>query len=461
MHLKQAEIAGNDGAIPTEERAVRDAWALALMSMWGVRTDREAVAKLKGELEAEQVEANTKLEGTGIIKRKRDGSWSRDMRTIYARVKAGYEAQGLQVPQTEGGRVATEYEALVDCKDPDLAVLADAAGGAKLLNTYVPMLEGGTERPICARFNALVESNRTSCSGPNLQTPPRKGGVRNCFVPRPGFVYCSVDYDTIELRSLAQSCLDLVGHSAMAEALRAGEDLHLSLAASFMGITSEEAVKRYADGDSEVSDQRQMMKPANFGFPGGMASDSFVDYAKGYGYTIDRGLAKRIHEQWHRAWPEMKSYFNLVSTIVGKAGEGTVVSPRSGFVRGGLTFTQLSNHYFQSLTATGAKDALWHVTRECYTDRSSPLWGSRPIIFMHDEIISEMPEERSSEAAERQAQIMREVMQKWIPDVPVLAGPVLMRRWHKGAKSVRMNGRLVPSRPEEIDGKVKWVADIA
>lgn len=465
VYLKQHELVVKegclDGVIPTEERATRDAWALWLMSAWGVRTDGEAVAKLKAELETEQAEANVKLQGTGIIKQKSNGAWSRNMKEIYRRVEAGYVAQGLQVPQTAGvqPRVSTDYEALVDCKDEDLAILADAAGGAKLLNTYIPMLEGGTVRPICARFNVLVESNRTSCSGPNLQTPPRKGGVRNAFVPRPSFVFCSVDYDTIELRSLAQSCLDLVGASAMAEALRAGEDLHLNLAADFMGISREEAAKRYKEGDSEVADQRQMMKPANFGFPGGMASDSFVDYAKGYGYIIDRGLAKRIHEQWFKAWPEMRSYFEYVGRVVGKAGEGTVVSPRSGFVRGGLTFTQLSNHYFQSLTATGAKDALWHVTHACYTDTTSALWGSRPVIFMHDEIITEMPEDKSSEAAPLQAKIMVDVMQGWIPDVPVLASPVLMRRWHKGAKPVYVDGKLVPSKPVEIDGKVKWVHD--
>lgn len=468
VFLKQIELVHDDpldeitipgGVIPTEERATRDAWALCLMSMWGVRTEGAAVAKLRAELVAEQTEAIEKLKGTGIIKQKPDGTWSRSMKDIYARISAGYEAQGLPVPVTESGRVSSEYESLVDCKDEGLAVLADAAGGAKLLNTYIPMLEGGTVVPINARFNCLVETNRTSASNPNLQTPPRKGGVRNCFIPRDGWVFCSCDYDTIELRALAQSCLDLVGQSAMAEALRNGEDLHLNLAADFMGISREEAAKRYADGDSEVIDQRQMMKPANFGFPGGMASDSFVDYAKGYGYAIDRGLAKRIHESWFKAWPEMRAYFQLVGNIIGRAGEGVVVSPRSGFVRGGLSFTQLSNHYFQSLTATGAKDSLWSVTRECYAVPESPLWGSRPVIFMHDEIFTEMPEDRASEAAPRQAQIMRDVMQKWIPDVPVLASPVLMRRWHKGAKPVYVDGKLVPSKPVEIAGKIKWVHD--
>jgi len=464
VFLKQVELAGGDvsvgGVIPTEERAVRDAWSLWLMSAWGVRTDGEAVAKLKAELEAEQAEAVEKLKDTGIIKQNRDGSWSRNMKEIYRRVEAGYVAQGMTPPMTDSGRVSTEYEALVDCKDEGLAVLADAAGGAKLLNTFVPMLEGGTVKPINSRFNCLVETNRTSSSNPNLQTLPRKGSARNAFVPRKGMVFCSCDYDTIELRALAQSCLDLVGQSAMAEALRAGEDLHLNLAADFMGISREEAAKRYTDGDSEVADQRQMMKPANFGFPGGMASDSFVEYAKGYGYVIDRGLAKRIHEQWYRAWPEMRAYFQLVSNIVGKAGEGTVVSPRSGFVRGGLTFTQLSNHYFQSLTATGAKDALWHVTHACYAEPDSALWGSRPVIFMHDEIFTEMPEEKSSDAAQLQAKIMIDVMSGWIPDIPIKASPVLMRRWYKGAKPVYVNDKLVPSKPVEEGGKVKWVADL-
>ncbi len=487
------------GEIPTEDRATREAWALWLMSAWGVRTDGELVSKLKIELQAEQDIAIGKLSASGIYKQDRKKTaWSKDMAKIYAAVEAGFQAIGEEPPRTATGRPQTDHETLerVPCapcagkgvtdagpcqvcnadgrdpelppdedqlpvgKNPDLQVLAASSKGAKLLNTYVPLLEHGCNHPICARFNVLVESNRTSCSGPNLQNPPRKGGVRQCFIPRPGFVYCSADYDTIELRSLAQACLDILGHSEMAIALRAGEDLHLNLAADFMGISREECKRRYDAGDKEVSDMRQMMKPANFGFPGGMQSDSFVDYAAGMGVKVDRGLAKRIHENWKRVWPEMAEYFSYIKNLVGPQNEGTVISPRSGFVRGGLRFTQAANHFFQSLTATGAKDALWNVTRECYTDPKSPLWGCRPVIFMHDEIITEMPEDRAAEAAERKQEIMVSVMQKWIPDIPIKAGPVLFRRWYKGAKAVKVDGRLVPSKPVEIDGKEKWVADM-
>jgi len=165
---KQAELSNDDpaaqakgGEIPTEERATREAWALWLMSAWGVRTDGEAVAKLRAELEAEQAEAMAKLDGTGIYKTKRDGSQSKDMKVIYAKVEAGFAAQGRQPPRTGTGRPSTDHESLEESGDSDLKVLADAAKGAKVLDTFVPVLEGGTRRPINARFNSLVESNRT------------------------------------------------------------------------------------------------------------------------------------------------------------------------------------------------------------------------------------------------------------------------------------------------------------
>jgi len=888
------------GVIPTEERATREAWALWLMSTWGVRTDGEAVAKLKVSLEAEQAEAMAKLMNTGIVSPKRGGGWKKNMQVIYDRVKAGFLKQGADAPTTDKGKVSTEYENLIACGDPDLAVQAEAAGGAKLLNTYVPLLEHGTKFPINARFNVLVESARTSCSKPNLQNLPRAGGAREAFVARPGHVWASVDYDTIELRSLAQSCLDLLGYSEMAEALKKGEDLHLALAAELMGVPYDQALERYQAGDEEVSEKRQFakcvtgdtlvhttrgfvpirdlvehrkkgfadlkvplkivsqrgvecatqgyyggvqkvfelrtdtglsvratadhkfltfnagafrwiklsdvklgtplffklgaevhgnsvkiprlrnsgrtsFKPipsfpkkltpalarvlgiltsegrcskdgtgwevratqaegeeaelfsfamkrvfgsrcsehfyladtgtkmrewrvrsvslaewlknvefgtysgdkqiptvvlaaprhlkvefmrylfegdgsassmgagrghpkvvrycsqsrllvqqlqlellnlgissrvrsewrvgyglywnlmiagrrplcrfrdtvgflsrrkqavlrsacddrvreqpvlflpgdreawapvlkrvvgceprealsrplqknmpvselvvdkirtsmtgdletavedglwmttvasvevagreevfdlyepkheiavfggivardcANFGYPGGLGADKFVGYAKAMAsVTITLERSKQIRNAWFRRWPEMQRYFEHVAMIAGRLGEGVVISPRSGFVRGGLAFTQLANHYFQSLTATGAKDALWHVSRECYSDPGSPLWSCRPVIFAHDEILNEMPEDRASAAAERQTEVMIDVMKKWIPDIPIKASAVLMRRWYKGAKPVRRDGKLVPSKPVKADGKVKWVED--
>lgn len=50
---------------------------------------------------------------------------------------------------------------------------------------------------------------------------------------RPGTVLVGADLDTVELRALAQSCLEILGYSEMAAALLRGEDLHLAPAAEF------------------------------------------------------------------------------------------------------------------------------------------------------------------------------------------------------------------------------------
>jgi hypothetical protein len=105
---------------------------------------------------------------------------------------------------------------------------------------------------------------------------------------------------------------------------------------------------------------------------------------------------------------------------------------------------------------------------------TSPLYGCRPVAFLHDEIIIEARNDEANPrlaftAAQRLKDVMVERMQTWLPDVPAKASPVMMRRWYKGAKPayVELDGHkvMVPSKPvkEEKDGKksTKWVVDLA
>ncbi len=454
--------------IPNSVEQHRAAWALHLMSMQGVRTDPVAVSELKQKLSTLYAEQMYRLRPTGLLtitpartlkSGPRKGQIepeqvSRNMKAIYARVTEAYLGRAL--PYTPSGRPACDKKTLKDSGNPDLQLLAETGGTQKLLTTYVPILESGTQHPICCRYNPLMETGRTSASGPNLQNPPRAGGVRECFVPRSGWVLGFVDYDTLELRALAQCCLEMVGYSKMAEALRRGEDLHLSLAAEMLGISVQEATERMRSGDPVVKEYRQQAKPANFGFPGGMQSESFREYAEGYGIKLTSSQALNLHETWFRKWPEMTDYFGHV-----KALPDPLRQLRSGRVRGGASFTAAANGFFQGRAADGAKEALWRVALECYLDQSSDLYGSRPVLFLHDEIGIEAPDDaRAAPACERLAVVMREAMEAWIPDVPITCKPVMCRRWFKGAEPVYLDGRLVPSKPEKIDGKTKWVADL-
>lgn len=479
-----AGVGDSCDGIPNSDEQHRAQWALHLMSAYGLRTDPTMVAALKAELEKDFAAAMNRLKPSGLLNvtparalksGPRKGqvepeSISKFMKAIKERVVACYESTGRVVPLSDSGaNVSTSRKTLVESGDPQLKELAEAGVIGKLLNTYVPVLEAGARGPINPRYNVLVETGRTSCAKPNIQNPPRKGGVRECFVPRPGWVFAFSDYDTLELRSLAQVCLDVLGRSEMAEALRRGEDLHLALAAEMLGITLEEAQRRQKAGDSEVLEYRQQAKPANFGFPGGMAAESFREYAEGYGIALTSEQAKEIHDTWFRKWPEMRPYFDWISSLTDRGGP--IQQIRSNRVRGGATYCAAANGFFQGLAADGAKEALWAVAVECYTVPTSPLFGCRPVLFLHDEIGMEIPRkwmgaERASAAAKRLSAVMIEAMIKWIPDIPISCKPIMCRRWYKGAEQVISDGCVVPCRPEKIKdattgkSKTKWVADL-
>jgi len=493
----QDDLAG--GPIPNSSEQHKADWALYLMSLWGIRTDPRAVPILRAELEKDYAEKMVDLRPSGLIRYEapralksgpRKGQMTeekntRNMTRIRALVEASYAAKGETTPMTDKPQVSTNRKTLNSSGDPALKILAELGLTSKLLQTYVPILEKGTMFPINCRYNVLVETGRTSAASPNVQNPPRKPStVREAFIPRPGYVFAFADYSSLELCTLAQVCLDKFGYSEMADALRAGQDLHLALAADMLGISYDEALRRSKDGDAEVKHYRQQAKPANFGFPGGMGDEAFKEYSEGYGIILTSAEAKELKASWFRKWGVMRKYF---AWITGLAESGNPVEQvRSGRLRGGATFCAYANGMFQGLAADGAKRALWMVARECYLENPwekipdpvggvchlgrSALFGCRPVLFIHDEIGMEVPfdeahPELAAASAARLSAVMVASMRHFVPDVPIKAEPVIVRRWYKGAEPAFMNGVMVPSKPVKetgADGKKKthWVADM-
>lgn len=462
VYLAQAEICPE---IPREREQVQAAWALALMRNWGVRTNPAAVALLRAEYEEKRDDAFSRAVAAGLVR----SSGSRDMNAIKERVVAWHEARGLTVPMSESGKnVSTDRDALTGARhkdqepDPGLMAVADLVRWEKVLSTNVPVLEHGAKYPVTPEYNPIIETYRTSCARPNLQNLPRKGGARDCFEPRDGWVFAFCDYDTLEFRTLAQVCLDFGFQSSIAEALRAGLDPHVELAAELLQIEPADARARYAAGDTEVSDGRQFAKIPNYGVPGGMGPDALVEYARGYGVEISRARAEVAIKAFKRRWSEMPRYFKECSDLCDEGDDGlaTVHFPRSGLVRGKVRYTAVCNGFFQHLAAMGAKAALAQVSRECYVPGTA-LYGCRPWLFAHDEIGMEIPYRwmgpvRASAAALRLQEVMVVRMKDWVPDVPIGATVAMCRRWLKGAKSIKIDGILVPVRPE---GKL-WVPDL-
>ncbi len=491
LYLKQEEIAEGD-EIPGELHVARTSVALACLSSWGVRTDADSVDELEKEITAEYEFWVARAQAHGLVRR--DAKRSKDMKKVKDRVAEVYTKFGIKVPTTPKQNVCTDREVLtfsgaegrkiprleslegfdrkkIACVDVALKCVSEVTRTQKLLTTYVKVLKQGVTVPLTPDYNEAVETFRTSCSKPNLQNQGRGGGIRKCFKPRDGWTYAFCDYDSLEMRTLAQACIDLFGYSFIAEAIKAGKDLHVDLATETLGgMDYDEAMRRYESGDKILEEVRQGSKIGNYGMAGGMGPDAFVDYARGYGVEMSLDEAKKIHQAFRRKWREVVDYFNYCSNLCDGSEAEMVVHPRTKMCRGKVRYTAVCNFFFQNGAAVGATGALWNVVMETLDPTlKSPLYGCRAWYFGHDEIGMEIPyaafgPERAHAAAMRLQTVMIESMKRWVPNVPIGATVASCRRWLKGAKPVLVDGLLVPSRPEKyMDSgkeKVRWVADI-
>lgn len=518
------------------------AWCLHLGSIWGLRTDPERVSILEGYVKDARAEVDRRLQALGFLRT--DGT--QDQAAIKRAVVRAYapdagrcevcrgtgktptgkngnavtcvdcDGTGLEltpdVPRTETGKVSKDRDTLLESDHQDLIDLSESEV-VKVDDTYLPELRKGVRDPICPRPNVLVESGRVSYSGlvqlmprritwPKGFEPPKEHdfGVRGCFKARPGYYYVSVDYAALELCTLAQVCLWVVGHSEMAQAINESGDpglLHTRFAASLVGKSVDEVLALLAKKDPAAKGWRQAAKAANFGFPGGMGSAKLVlaKRKRSEGETIGRSgriypgirfcialggdpecgtqlvtkwrgrdyppLCKRCVEivendlrpGYFRQWSEMKPYFAWVSSCVETQGWIACLSP-SDYVdgaplvdryRGGVDFCSAANNGFQALASDLAKASYRAATREAYLDRESALWGSRFPVFAHDEIFGEVPQSRAHEAAHRLADLMISEGGRYTPDVRLDAKPALSIYWLKEAEArYDEGGRLIP-----------------
>ena len=432
-----------------------------LTSAWGLRTNSLGVAKLQLATQKLCEAVEKRLVEAGLVRK--DGS--RDTKKAKQRMLevCGWhwdEGQGKYEPDTEppfhelrltdSGEPSLDSDACKAVDDPVLKDYADLTSQKAVLNKDVPALARATLYPVHTNFG-LAETGRTTSSNPNVQNWRRLPGIRECFVPRPGKVFAQADYSGLELATLAQACLDLLGESSLADAINDGLDPHTELASTILGISAEEGRARRKAKDPEFDNARQTAKVANFGFPGGLGAPKLVLFArKSYGVEMTEEQARDLKRQWLTRWPEMQAYFAHVNSLIGGNGFAFLEQLRSKRFRGGATYTAACNSFFQGLGADATGHAGWLVCKACYVDEKSPLYGARIVNYVHDEFICEVDEDRAAEAAEELSRLMVAGAQEWIPDVKLQAEPCLMRVWSKDAKTLRDdNGRLVPWAPKE------------
>lgn len=405
----------------------------------------------------------------------------------------GRDLNTAPIPTTPSGGVSTGRDPLNESGDELLMNFARFCEADKIGTTYLPWLrkgvtEDGRRIPLTLRPNVLLATGRISYSGV-VQLLPRKGGVRECVVFPEGWTGISADYKGLELVTHAQSCINILGESVLAQVLNAGKDAHSLLGADMCGMVYDDFVAKRKGGDKRVGDYRQAAKPGNFGFPGGMGapkmvlqqrSADFKTFAEdgteynGLRFCLLVGGAKRcgvekvtkwgratmpptckrciecadvLRNSWFNTYTENRPYFKHINQLM-DAGE--MVQHASNRIRGGIDFCSAANSYFQALGADVTKLALRRVVAEQFADKSSDLYGSRFILMAHDELFIQARDEQADAAARRLSAVMVGALQELCPDLAAAAEaePALMKRWYKGAEAVYdEKGALVPWSP--------------
>lgn len=525
----QEQIAKTRGGLGPQFLNARAALALQLSSCWGMRVDKKMAQEMFDRLSAAYHERNypglvkagilnpsqpaepyvkqvakaeailgcrpvdwephrAKLEELGIkFKQPKPSSYSTaPLKSLVESICARF---GIDPKTTESGQISVDKEVQADLKgfDETFDEYIHRKETEKLVSTELPRMLHGRVHP---KYRILVKSGRTSCFGNskkdtnpaypavNLQNVDER--VREAYIPSEGRVLCSIDYDFIELVSVAQKCLDLFGSSVLADKINAGYDPHAFLGANIIKMFnpdfkgSEDPDENYhiflelkkTDRDT-YAHFRKLAKPTGLGFPGGLGPNTFIGFAKStYGVDIVKlagsveaavEMAQMLRRSWHQTYPEMQLYFNHINKdciddqwSYPEDYRYCYQSPM-GMIRRNCHYCEATNgKAMQTPTAEGAKIALFLLAEAMYdATLGDCLLGTAMCPFVHDEVILDMPfDEYTHERAYRAAHLMIEGMRKVMTKVKVGAKPTLMLRWNKQAEPrFDNNNRLIPWTP--------------
>ena len=284
-------------------------------------------------------------------------------------------------------------------------------GLQKLKSTYIdalPQLVHPSTGRVHTSFNqAVAATGRLSSSDPNLQNIPIRTElgreIRRAIVAAPDHVLISADYSQIELRVLAH----LAGEATLAEAFRAGEDIHDRTAMKVFG----------PDSGLDPHELRRRAKIINYALLYGKTAFTL---AKDIGVTKE--AAQEFIDAYFAGFPRVRGFIEktlqharetgFVKTMFGRRRLVPELNSRNGQIRAAAERATV-NMPIQGTAADILKKAMIDLHREL------PTRGlrTRMILTVHDELLFEGPREEAEGAAE----LVRERMERAVTlDVPLI-----------------------------------------
>lgn len=260
---------------------------------------------------------------------------------------------------------------------------------SKLKSTYVDKLPkqicAATGRVHTSYHQAVASTGRLSSTDPNLQNIPIRTDegrrIRQAFIAPKKHVLLAADYSQIELRIMAHLSQD----TRLAEAFRAGEDIHRATAAEVFGVGLDVVSK----------EQRRAAKAINFGLIYGMSAFGLAKQL-----SISRHAAQEYVDLYFERYPGVKEYMDrtrqlaheqgYVETLFGRRLYLPEIESRNAQRRQYAERTAI-NAPMQGTAADIIKMAM--ITVDQWIQESAE--SVKMIMQVHDELVFEVAETRA------------------------------------------------------------------
>ena len=309
----------------------------------------------------------------------------------------------------------------------------------------------------------LLKNGRTSSRNPSIQLFPRKKGFREIFCASPQHKLIAIDYNYIELCTLASICEYQGYKSVLAENIRRNIDPHAYTGSMIAGIEYHDFLNWKENKPDKFQQFRIIGKTLNFSLAGGQSAYGLQKYAKN-AYNLDFSLedSKNFRNKFiYDIYPELGKL--LDSFYINNLAKNLIMAPHiiqqkfgikkntnvrlhknrllkkiqrwdnklnenifytnsytlTGRVRKDVDYTVAFNNPRSGLAADLAKQALWNLVYS----------GFKIVAFIHDEVILEIHEDNIKNDLKIVETIFNNSLSDLSNIIPIRSKYKIMKNW--------------------------------
>lgn len=428
---RQLEDLRRLGNLATYERTLRILPQLLFMQERGIRSDEEALARAKAELESDL-----------------DALLASLMETVGAKAPDGYTSSKTGKPKqfdrrlpnspeqcrayfygvlrhreyrSRDGRVTTDDEALIRLSRKgcaEAALVLEYRRKSKLVSNYLAarLRDGRFHcqfKPVGTVTGRLSSAIDSFGFGLNLQTLPRTGVVKRLFLPDPNYILFQFDYAQAENRIMAYCG----GVTLLRDAFERDIDayavtaVHIARRLGASSMTYEQVIEEHANKvPAPVAGSRYtwrgLGKIANLALSYGMGIDRFSRENE-----LPLADAAALHQAWHDTYPEVRGQYHAMINDMLRANR-CVVNPfgrvRKFLGRWDDLLEPAYSHFCQSTVADAINERAL-----IFIEESNGLFERLELLLqVHDSIVFQVPADLGPQHIACVCQILKSNMER-------------------------------------------------